>query len=89
MRRQPDPNLYYTQSKMAEILGMSVGTLEKWRSQGKGPPYLKDGGVKYPIKGYFQWEAEQTRDGNKKPLAAYRLVLGRKPARRRRHGSLS
>jgi hypothetical protein len=88
MRRQPDPNLFYTRVRMAQVLGVSVATLDKWRSLGIGPPWIKPGGVKYPIKGYNEWEAEERRDGNKKPLAAYRLVLS-KTARRRKHVSVS
>lgn len=32
-----------TPAELAAMLGMSVRTLANWRSNGKGPPYLKIG----------------------------------------------
>ena len=36
-----DPETLYTADELAEIKIAPTGTLANWRSQGKGPPYVK------------------------------------------------
>lgn len=46
--------------KAAHYIGISVHLLNKWRSQGKGPPYYKLGGiVKYKRKDLDEWVEAQ------------------------------
>ena len=45
----------------AEILGKSLRTLSRWRSEGKGPPYAAIGGkVYYPAEPLLSWIERQT-----------------------------
>lgn len=39
-----DPDAWYDQSSVAESLGWSPRSLERWRSTGSGPPYSKVAG---------------------------------------------
>lgn len=40
-RREPTPTKLLTPQEVSEITGLSVETLAQWRSQKKGPPYVK------------------------------------------------
>jgi hypothetical protein len=50
--------------ELANEYGISVQRLADLRSQGKGPPYFKFGGVWYPKDGFDRW-AEQSMKGSK------------------------
>lgn len=51
---------YYTPEQVAEILGVTEGTLANWRSQQKGPPYEKNGrAISYRVDLFEAW-----REGN-------------------------
>ena len=39
----------------AQYLGYSIYTLTIWRSQGKGPSYVKQGGISYYKQDLDQW----------------------------------
>jgi hypothetical protein len=44
---------------------VSAGTLRNWRSQGRGPPFVKVGRqVLYPIVGLEAWERSRTWCGH-------------------------
>jgi hypothetical protein len=47
-----------TTEELAARLKMSVGTLMNWRSQEKGPPFLKleDDTVRYKVVDVIEWE---------------------------------
>lgn len=49
-----------TPVELASRLKMSEGTLANWRSQGKGPKYLKleDDTVRYRLLDVQEWETE-------------------------------
>ncbi len=52
---------YYTPKEVVERLRVGDGTLRRWRSEGKGPPFVKigdgqSGRVRYPIKEFHEWE---------------------------------
>jgi len=48
-----------TPDQLAERWGKSPGTLQNWRSQGKGPPYTKIGKtITYDLDDVIQFEAE-------------------------------
>jgi predicted DNA-binding transcriptional regulator AlpA len=51
-----------TTEELAARLKMSVGTLMNWRSQGKGPRFLKleDDTVRYRMLDVVEWEEKNT-----------------------------
>lgn len=49
---------YLTVQQLSERLGVAVGTLNNWRSEGKGVPYVRLGRVLYPIEEVEKFEAE-------------------------------
>jgi len=51
-------NRYLTAKELSERLGVSTGTLANWRSQGKGVPYVRFGGVRYPIEEVEKFETQ-------------------------------
>ncbi|MDN5658548.1 MULTISPECIES: helix-turn-helix transcriptional regulator [Micrococcales] len=49
-----------TANDVADVLGLSAGTLANWRSLGMGPTYVKLGGrVRYRVSGVNSWVASQ------------------------------
>ena len=51
------------QRQLAERWDVSVRTLERWRSEGKGPPYLKLGGhVAYRLVDVEAYEEAQRKE---------------------------
>jgi hypothetical protein len=50
---------YLTQTELARRWRMSPRTLERWRSLGQGPSYLKIGHVLYPINNIEAFERER------------------------------
>lgn len=51
-------------SRVAELLGLSIHTLRRWRGRGIGPPWLAIGEriVAYPVDELVGWlDAEQAR----------------------------
>lgn len=61
-----DPNSsFLDQRKLAKILGVSVRSLERWRSSGDGPPFHKFGNrVLYDLPGDVRPWAEARRFGS-------------------------
>jgi phage terminase Nu1 subunit (DNA packaging protein) len=58
--------LLLTQAETAHVLSVSERTLEAWRAQDKGPPWLRIGegkgkGVRYDHEKLKAWVAEQTK----------------------------
>ena len=54
---------YLTVAEFGEVIGRSPYTLQRWRSEGSGPPYIKVGGrVSYDMERVHEWIAshEQT-----------------------------
>jgi predicted site-specific integrase-resolvase len=48
--------LFYTPAQVAELLHVSVGTLRWWRSEGRGPRYLKaETKVLYKVQDVLDW----------------------------------
>ncbi|MGO1198840.1 helix-turn-helix transcriptional regulator [Brachybacterium alimentarium] len=49
-----------TANDVADVLGLSTGTLANWRSLNMGPDYVKVGGrVRYRVSGINAWVARQ------------------------------
>ncbi len=44
----------------AYLLGVTTGTLANWRSKRIGPPWMRLGGVRYPLIGLMRWLDERT-----------------------------
>lgn len=60
---------HHTKDEAAAELGLTMGTLDQWRSQGKGPPYLKFGGrIYYPRAEFETWVREQIRHPGRDPV---------------------
>lgn len=48
---------------VAEFLGVSTKTLRNWRASGRGPRYLRVGGVKYAWSEVEEWVEAQRGQG--------------------------
>lgn len=49
-----------SQDAVAELLGVTVRTVERWREEGSGPPFVKIGrGVRYDERDLIAWLAER------------------------------
>jgi predicted DNA-binding transcriptional regulator AlpA len=56
------------ETQAAELLGLSVRTLQNWRLRGGGPPYQKLGrAVRYSLIKLRQWIAEGSRSNTSDP----------------------
>lgn len=63
-----DPDLHIDEKRAAELLGLSPGTLQKYRVQGGGPEFVKIGkkAVRYKVGDLKQWALD-----NKKANTSY------------------
>lgn len=61
----PDDRLLSSQ-QMSELAGVSTVTLSRWRSQRKGPPWIRlsASNVGYPLGQYRDWVRGQTITGD-------------------------
>jgi hypothetical protein len=69
------------QAEVAKRWRLSPRTLERWRSEGRGPAWLKIGGqVRYRASDLAAWEDTQLRRPARQPAAPIRLtaVQGRR-----------
>lgn len=62
---------YLSQNELATQLGISVSTLERWRSEGKGPPVTKASRKPiYSVSGVQKWlrdrEQQMPREGRRR-----------------------
>lgn len=57
----PDDALMSSQ-KLSELMGVGRLTLSRWRSAGKGPPWIRlsSSRAAYPVAAYRAWIASQT-----------------------------
>jgi hypothetical protein len=63
-RHQSRPDARLTQAELADRWRISPRSLEKWRTLGLGPAYIKIGGrVRYLLEDVFAYEAEHRRGG--------------------------
>lgn len=54
---------YLNTKELSEYLGLSVPTLQRWRVDGKGIPFIKRGGVvRYDIQDVDNWLAQHKRN---------------------------
>ena len=60
--RKPTGRVYLDTIGAAEMIGISHKTMEKWRWQGGGPPYIKmGGGVRYDPSDLEEWVRTRRR----------------------------
>ena len=60
------PENYLTEKELAELWKMKRNTLQKWRSLGVGPRYIKRvGRIVYRKDDIAEFEVAQTRQGTK------------------------
>lgn len=80
------PTNWLNQDELAARWGLSPRTLEAWRSEGRGPAFLKIGGrVHYRLEDIEVWESEQVR--LRYPSLAHAAFGVGGIAVRRRHGA--
>lgn len=61
---QAHHNAHLSQSDLAARWNLSPRSLEKWRTLGTGPAYIKVGGrVRYLLEDVLAYEAERRRGG--------------------------
>lgn len=53
------PNVYLTNNEAADFIRQSPRTLEKWRSQGRGPAYIPGRPVSYLLADLDEWKLAQ------------------------------
>lgn len=59
-------DVHINEKNLAARLLLSVRTLQRWRWQGKGPPYLKLGRrVVYRLSDIVDWEVRNRKLGNR------------------------
>jgi hypothetical protein len=64
LREHPRPYARLTQAELADRWRISPRSLEKWRTLGLGPAYIKVGGrVRYLLEDVLAYEAEHRRGG--------------------------
>lgn len=63
---QPEPRVRLRQGELAERWRMSPRSLEKWRTLGIGPAYIKIGGaVRYRIEDVLAYESSTLRQAGR------------------------
>lgn len=64
-------NLYLTQTQLAERWQVAESTLERWRSEGIGPVYMKMmGRVRYRLSDITDFEEDALRGSTSEPASA-------------------
>ena len=57
----PDPNALLTEVQAADLLSLSIRTLQAWRSTNVGPPYVRAGrAVRYRRGALIDWANANT-----------------------------
>jgi len=52
-----------TPDELSDYLGVPIRTLDRWRSQGTGPPFVRFGrAIRYPVPRLLLWVNEQLDD---------------------------
>ena len=65
-------NIYWSQAQLAEHWQVSEGTLERWRSEGIGPVYLKlTGSVRYRLSDISAFEEDCLRGSTSERASAH------------------
>lgn len=66
-----------TIEELAHALDLAPATLNQWRSQGKGPPYIKVGGrIRYRRHAVREWLDTKERHPGRHPVSPARVNGG-------------
>ncbi len=61
------------EGELAYIEGLSLKTVQRWRTQGTGPEYRCEAGISYPIRWVWEW-----RERGRQRLTAQKKTRGRR-----------
>jgi hypothetical protein len=59
--------------ELAYVEGVSLKTVQRWRTQGTGPEYRCEAGISYPIRWLWEW-----RERGRQRMTAQKKTRGRK-----------
>ena len=63
MTSQADPSHFIGQRELARRWGLSIGTLTRWRAQGRGPSWVRIGKqIRYRMQDVQDYELAQRKD---------------------------
>jgi len=61
------------EAELAHVEGVSVKTVQRWRTQGTGPEYRCEAGISYPIRWLWEW-----RERGRQRLTSQKKTRGRR-----------
>jgi hypothetical protein len=61
------------EAEVAYAERVTVKTAQRWRSDGDGPPYRNEVGIRYPVAWYWEW-----RHKGRQTMTAQRVTRGRR-----------
>jgi hypothetical protein len=61
------------ETEVAYAERVAVKTVQRWRSDGDGPPYRNEVGIRYPAAWYWEW-----RHKGRQTMTAQRATRGRR-----------
>ena len=71
-----EPEQSFTEKSLAKRWGIDFKTLQKWRGQGIGPPYIKIGiAVRYSPESVKKYEEEHMHMTRSKNRSSYNKIL--------------
>lgn len=60
-----DPHAQYTETQVAQFLNVSPWTLQAWRSQGSGPPFIRCGrSIRYRRCDLIAWQEANSSESS-------------------------
>ncbi|HVT59901.1 MAG TPA: hypothetical protein VHR45_16065 [Thermoanaerobaculia bacterium] len=62
-----------SEAEVAYLERITVKTVQKWRTDGTGPAYRNEAGIRYPLRWYWEW-----REKGRQRLTAQRVRRGNK-----------
>jgi len=61
------------EAEVAYAERVTMKTAQRWRSDGDGPPYRNEVGVRYPVAWYWEW-----RHKGRQTMTAQKMTRGRR-----------
>jgi hypothetical protein len=61
------------EAEMAYAERVTIKTAQRWRTDGDGPPYRNEAGIRYPVSWYWDW-----RRKGRQTMTAQRATRGRR-----------
>jgi hypothetical protein len=59
--------------ELAYVEGVSLKTVQRWRTQGTGPEYRCEAGISYPLRWLWEW-----RERGRQRMTAQKKTRGRR-----------